>query len=560
MKKNKFLLIILLWGLFLGTLQSCSDDDKVHIGSPDVTFNNGSGEYKVKIGKEITLKAKIKDAVNPVYSWKINGEIVSTDTTFLFFGKQIGESFVNFRLDADNGSIEKQVKISVVEKALPVVSINGSLAPFAGIDYPIAPAVENSEGASYLWRVDGKVSGTDSVLIFNQPEAGEYQLALTVKNEDGEAVYINKVMVLSVIEAQLIFSDGRYRIPTDNRIPKFTVPQGRKLVLSPTTFGISPNAVYEWSVDGTVQNEKSVFFTFEPTQQKTYRLKVSVKEGGKTVFAEADITCTEPEETHRRTITASSSAKITDIFEYIPAPNQFNSYQIGSTFTQALNDARSILTNESYTFLGAYGGYIVMGFDHSVENKEGEYDLEINGNAFSGNSEPAIVWVMQDENGDGLPNDTWYELKGSAIPEQTTRQYDITYYKPKETRTNVIWVDNEGKTGSVDINSYHSQDYYFPMFIQGNSYTLYGTKLAPLTENVGGIWYNRDYEWGYVDNYGTNKDCFDIGNAVQRDGTPIKLKYIDFVMVQTGISSKAENIGELSTECCAAYDYHLKNK
>lgn len=90
---KKFLLIILLWGLFLGTLQSCSDDDKVHIGSPDVTFNNGSGEYKVKIGKEITLKAKIKDAVNPVYSWKINGEIVSTDTTFLFFGKQIGESF-----------------------------------------------------------------------------------------------------------------------------------------------------------------------------------------------------------------------------------------------------------------------------------------------------------------------------------------------------------------------------------------------------------------------------------------------------------------------------------
>ena len=63
-----------------------------------------------------------------------------------------------------------------------------------------------------------------------------------------------------------------------------------------------------------------------------------------------------------------------------------------------------------------------------------------------------------------------------------------------------------------------------------------------------------------MDNYGTNKDCFDIGNAVQCDGTPIKLKYIDFVMVQTGISSKAESIGELSTECCAAYDYHLKNK
>lgn len=145
-------------------------------------------------------------------------------------------------------------------------------------------------------------------------------------------------------------------------------------------------------------------------------------------------------------------------------------------------------------------------------------------------------------------------------PEQTTRQYAITYYKPKEAHANVIWVDNEGKTGSVDINSYHSQDYYFPMFIQGNSYTLYGTKLAPLTENVGGIWYNRDYDG---DTWITTEQIKIVSTSVMpfnATETPIKLKYIDFVMVQTGISSKAESIGELSTECCAAYDYHLKNK
>lgn len=560
MKKLKILYIILSWSILIGIFHACSDDDKVNIGTPNLTFNSENGEYRVKIGKEVVLKAQIKDAVNPIYSWKLDGQIVSTDTTFLFSGKQAGEYFVNFRLDADNGSVEEQVKVSVVDKALPEISFEGSFAPFSGIDYPIAPTVANSEGASYTWRVDGKVSGSDSVFIFNQPESGEYQLALTVKNEDGEAVYMTKVMVLEVVQAQLIFSDGHYRLPSDNRIPGFTVPLGRKLVMAPTTFGISGNAVYEWSVDGTVQSEKSVFFTFEPTQQKTYRLKITAKEGEKTIFAEADVTCTEPEETHRRAIINESSAKVSDIFEYIPAPNQFNSYQTGSTAAQALNDARSILTNESYTFLGAYGGYIVMGFDHSVENKTGEYDLQIKGNAFPGNSEPAIVWVMQDENGDGLPNDTWYELKGSATPEQTTRQYAITYYKPKEAHANVIWVDNEGKTGSVDINSYHSQDYYFPMFIQGNSYTLFGTKLAAQTENVGGIWKHQDYEWGYVDNYGTNKNCFDIDNAVQRDGTPVKLKYIDFVMVQNAVSSKAENIGELSTECCAAYDYHLMDK
>ena len=43
-----------------------------------------------------------------------------------------------------------------------------------------------------------------------------------------------------------------------------------------------------------------------------------------------------------------------------------------------------------------------MGFDHSVDNIAG-YDLAIRGNAFDGSSEPGIVWVSRDENG----NDLW---------------------------------------------------------------------------------------------------------------------------------------------------------
>ena len=63
----------------------------------------------------------------------------------------------------------------------------------------------------------------------------------------------------------------------------------------------------------------------------------------------------------------------------------------------------------NWVSLGGFGGYIVVGFDHSIDNS-GDYDLGILGNSFSGSSEPGIVWVMQDENGNGLPDDTWYEL------------------------------------------------------------------------------------------------------------------------------------------------------
>ncbi len=54
--------------------------------------------------------------------------------------------------------------------------------------------------------------------------------------------------------------------------------------------------------------------------------------------------------------------------------------------------------------LGAYGGYITVGFDHTVPNIPGEYDLKIYGNAsydafgtltgtLGGSSEPGIVLV-----------------------------------------------------------------------------------------------------------------------------------------------------------------------
>ena len=80
----------------------------------------------MKIGKEVALKASVTDAVNPVYSWKQEGVIVANDTVYLFKGSQLGEFFVNFRLDADNGSVEKQVKVTVVDRLAPSITMSAS--------------------------------------------------------------------------------------------------------------------------------------------------------------------------------------------------------------------------------------------------------------------------------------------------------------------------------------------------------------------------------------------------------------------------------------------------
>ena len=220
--------------------------------------------------------------------------------------------------------------------------------------------------------------------------------------------------------------------------------------------------------------------------------------------------------------------------------------------------------------LGAWGGYIVVGFDHSIENKGGN-DFSIAGNQFAQSSEPGIVWVMQDTNGNGLPDDEWYELKGSEYGKQETlTSYAMTYYRPKSDNTAISWKDNRGNAGTVERNSSHEQGYY-PGWIDMESYTLYGTRLAANTTRhpITGDYYNNPYDWGYADNAGSDqaagnvsdgdqrKNYFKIANAVNADGSAANLKYIDFIKVQTGISQNSGPLGEVSTEVFAFEDENL---
>ena len=54
------------------------------------------------------------------------------------------------------------------------------------------------------------------------------------------------------------------------------------------------------------------------------------------------------------------------------------------------------------------------------------------------------------------------------------------------------------------------------------------------------------------------KTLFDIGNAVNADGTPANLQYIDFVKVQTAINHATALLGEVSTEVLAMADETLR--
>ena len=271
----------------------------------------------------------------------------------------------------------------------------------------------------------------------------------------------------------------------------------------------------------------------------------------------------------QRLITASSTASCNEVFYFLPAPGQFvNERYDATTMEEACAYAMERFETGQYVSLGAFGGYLVAGFDHSIVNTGG-YDFAVIGNSFDGSSEPGIVWVMQDENRNGKPDDTWYELAGSETGKESTIQdYAVTYYRPEEAGQSVRWTDNRGGEGTVDyLAAYHKQDYYYPAWVTENSYTLRGTRLEARNYDQSGNgtnWIQPAYDWGYADNFSAKDrlkndkaNYFKISDAVDADLKPVDLPFIDFVKVQTALCTKSGWLGENSTEVCGMFDCNM---
>ena len=269
------------------------------------------------------------------------------------------------------------------------------------------------------------------------------------------------------------------------------------------------------------------------------------------------------------------SPYIDKVYEFVPAPGQFintlPAYTEGDTEASMLEKVNTALVGRapaSMICLGAFGGYVTVGFDHSIVNVKGQKDFLVYGNAFAGNAEPGVIMVMQDENGNGLPDDTWYEIAGSEYGNKSTvLNYEITYYKPSaedDAATIAIdeyirWTDNLGGEGFIPKNTYNKQPYY-PQWITAESYKLRGTLLpknAVYNESTG-LWTLPAFAYGYADNQPIANDNakIDISWAVKADGTPANLESIDFIRIHTGENQVCGLLGETSTEVSGAEDLH----
>lgn len=281
----------------------------------------------------------------------------------------------------------------------------------------------------------------------------------------------------------------------------------------------------------------------------------------------------------------ANSPFISEVFDYVPAPGQFihlipevtddmsREQVLEAAARQLVGDERPGMVS-----LGAFGGYIVFGFDHPIVNVEGEYDFKIYGNAMKSlgsgvdtSAEPGIVMVSVDTNGNGVPDDEWFELRGSAH-DNALADFTIRYSRPSQTETseNIAWTSNDpdSPSGIITLNDFHTQSYW-PGWIEGDVIEFSGTRLPGNARNDNGTWVLSPFDWGYADNrpdfvnvngnMEPNPEApgFNIDNAVDADGNSVRLTAIDFVKVYTAVNQTCDFLGETSTEICGARDLHF---
>jgi hypothetical protein len=339
----------------------------------------------------------------------------------------------------------------------------------------------------------------------------------------------------------------------------YYVKSGSSIILAPVRYLIGyradhtdDGASYSWTVTGgdydtgvSHTGETFAFTTSAATLPATYTVSVSV--------------------TGRNFITGSSDTKTatTEVVYYSGAVSS------AKTFQGPLKDfAPGQFTERGTGYgwsLGAVLGYEVWDATNG-SSATSVTTATITGNGFETWHEPGIVWIQADDNGNGLPDETWHEVTGSdetSHQADITRRYALTYFRVKGAEPppneygqiirTIYWVDQRGRTGIIGGGWPSSGNDKGISGVNGDWITYTGTILRDskgLRLNTGSN-SNLSPISGYVDVY-TPVDkqvCkVDVNNAIRADSSPAGLTSFRFIKVQCAYFDYATSVGEYSTE------------
>lgn len=550
----KSLLSIILIGICL-TFSSCEESET----SPaQISFDIPATGYTISLGETIEIKPNIISPDKVSNQWIEDGKIISEEGILKYTSMKKGIHIIKYVAINNAGESSISINIEVLGVDAPQINIeepsNGFITKQSK-SLMISAKIKSSKTCTYSWTEDGKELSKNLSLNYINEKLGKHTIVFSANNIGGKSEKTIEIEVVTLPVPVVTFPGKQ---------TSYKAKTGEVFNISPTVSS-EGKATYSWILNNK-EIAKTKDLSYTPTENGLDKLIFKAKNiGGEASYVIKLLI-------GLRETLPESDMKVNKVYEYTPAPGQFVNESFSfNTMEEANTKALEWLTKtDGFVTLGGFGGYVVFGFDHSIIDKEGK-DIMIMGNSFTGPSgcscEPGIISVMQDKNGNGLPDDTWYELKGGNYDDPTTiKGYEVTYFKPTAPSQNVTWKDNQGNEGWIDyMEQFHTQDYYYPLWINTDSYTLSGTRLEDRTSQnpETGFWTNRPFSDGYVDNYvlqpgevdteihyenqyGGNK--FELKNAIDKNGNPVELGFVDFFKVHNAVNVKAGWLGENSTE------------
>jgi PKD-like domain len=338
-------------------------------------------------------------------------------------------------------------------------------------------------------------------------------------------------------------------------IDGFKVEVGKSIPITPLIVNDNHSS-YTWTLNGNVVSLDKIL-NFNPSKIGNYdiQLKVSNQIGSdfKTISIKAF---------------SNFSPYITKVFDYKYGPGQHASI-ISADWNGSDFIGQPWTGSKIYTSLGGWGGYIIAGFDHPINNTTGK-DFGVFTQPGPG-SEPAVISVMSDVNNDGIPNDgDWLEIKGSEYSNpETIHNYQVTYLKPT-INGNVTWNDNLGHHGEL-IPGFGSTSWWWSGYGAKAEVVFTGEKLPNAYQNTSNNsgqenWALRAglFSFGYGECYSNldynaalKANLFDLSDCVDKNGHLVTVTNISFIKVQSGVFQIAGWLNEISTEVSGAVDLSL---
>jgi hypothetical protein len=346
----------------------------------------------------------------------------------------------------------------------------------------------------------------------------------------------------------------------------YQVEQGKTLVLAPVRYLIGWNddhtpasgTTYHWAVSGgnydTDTPHNGEFFSFTPKSAGTYTVRVTVT--GRNYVDGTPITKTAETKAvsfapgtvgETKTWGTGNSSTLFGYHRTLRnfAPGQFTSSGSGYGWS-----------------LGTIGGYAVWTDTHREV-------YGVGGNEFGTWFEPGIVWLQEDNNGNGVPDEMWYEIKGpndlvDKYRPYITRRYANTWWDVDgagsavlnefdQIMRSICWADCKGRSGLMrggwpsDWGVTGDWATYTCTLIGDDGDISNGTGVAEgVTLTRFGL-YDEEvgHYLGYVD---APHSAFYIDSAMDAAGNRVTLTNVRFVKAQTAMFKYGGIFGEYSTE------------